>query len=344
MMTGEEATDVVTIADVARRAGVAPSTVSYVLTGRRSISSATRRSVERAIADLDYRPHAGARAMRGSRTHVLALSEPAWTGPFRTNAGEFVHDLSTAARGHGYDLLILTNAEGTAGIRRLAGSRIADGVVLMSVLTDEPRLAVLRELGFPAALLGRPADPQGVPWCDFDFSEAAALAVRELARLGHRSTVLVSASERDFRLGLNYAPRVVSGARTEARRVGMNLAVIHRPSANATLARRIRQALDVEPRPTAIVTHDELPSVIGILREHGLDVPRDISVIAVSTTTNDSEIPLTRMPLPIRDMSELAVAKAVAAIDGCEQEGPSLIPPRLIQGRSVAPPADGVGR
>lgn len=334
----------VTIADVARHAGVAPSTVSYVLTGRRSISSATRRSVERAIADLDYRPHAGARAMRGSRTHVLALSEPGWTGPFRTNAGEFVHDLSTAAREYGYDLLILTNAEGTAGIRRLAGSRIADGAVLMSVLTDEPRLTVLRELGFPAALLGRPADPHGVPWCDFDFNEAGAYAVRELARLGHRSAILVSAAEKEFRLGLNYAPRVVSGARAEARRAGMNLAVIHRPSANATLARRIRQALDVDPRPTAIVTHDELPSVIGILREHGLDVPHDISVIAVSTTTNDSEVPMTRMPLPIRDMCELAVAKAVAAIDGCEQEGPSLIPPRIIQGRSVAPPPDNVDR
>lgn len=334
----------VTIADVARRAGVAPSTVSYVLTGRRSISSQTRRAVERAIADLDYRPHAGARALRGSRTHVLALSEPGWTGPFRTTAGQFVHDLSTAAREYGYDLLILTNAEGTAGIRRLAGSRIADGAVLMSVLTEEPRLPVLRELGFPAALIGRPADPQGVPWCDFDFGEAAGLAVRELARLGHRSTILLSASERDFRLGLNYAPRVVSGARAEARRAAMNLNVINRPATNATMARRIRRALDGDPRPTAIVMHDELPSVIGILRDYGLEVPHDISVIAVSTTTNDSEVPLTRMPLPITEMSELAVAKAIAAIDGCAYEHPSLIPPRLIQGRSVAPPPCPRGR
>jgi DNA-binding LacI/PurR family transcriptional regulator len=62
----------VTLADVARQAGVSASTVSYVLSGKRSISRGTRERVQRAIADLNYHPHAGARALASNRSNVLA--------------------------------------------------------------------------------------------------------------------------------------------------------------------------------------------------------------------------------------------------------------------------------
>ena len=65
-----------TISDVARAAGVSISTVSYVLSGRRPISPETRARVEAAIAELNYHPHAGARALASSRTNALALVAP----------------------------------------------------------------------------------------------------------------------------------------------------------------------------------------------------------------------------------------------------------------------------
>ena len=65
-----------TIADVAKAAGVSSSTVSYVLSGKRPISQATRHRVEKAIRDLGFSPHAGARALASSRTNVLGLVVP----------------------------------------------------------------------------------------------------------------------------------------------------------------------------------------------------------------------------------------------------------------------------
>ena len=62
-----------TIEDVARRAGVARSTVSYALSGKRSISAETRHRIERAIADLGFTPNAGARALATSQTMVLGV-------------------------------------------------------------------------------------------------------------------------------------------------------------------------------------------------------------------------------------------------------------------------------
>src|ERR671916_158444 len=62
----------VTITDVARHAGVAVSTVSYVLSGKRAISPTTRERVLASIDLLGYHPHAGARALASRRAHVIA--------------------------------------------------------------------------------------------------------------------------------------------------------------------------------------------------------------------------------------------------------------------------------
>jgi len=66
----------VTLADVARHAQVAQSTVHYVLSGKRPISEDTRRRVQHAIDELGYHPHAGARALASRRSSVLALVHP----------------------------------------------------------------------------------------------------------------------------------------------------------------------------------------------------------------------------------------------------------------------------
>src|SRR5207302_647483 len=70
----------VKITDVARHAGVSPSTVSYALSGKRPISEETRQRIEASIRELGYRPHAGARALASSRSNVLALVIPLRTG------------------------------------------------------------------------------------------------------------------------------------------------------------------------------------------------------------------------------------------------------------------------
>jgi DNA-binding LacI/PurR family transcriptional regulator len=330
---------VVTIADVARHAGVAPSTVSYVLTNRRSISATTRQAVEQAIRDLDYRPHAGARALRGARTRVIALSFPQETASYHAIDGRFVHHVSTAARAHDYDLLLLAAEESVVGLRRVAGSRLADGVVMMSVLTDDPRIPVVRRLGLPAALLGRPRDSGGLPWCDYDFEGAASLAVRELVRAGHRSVAFVASPDGLFRAGLNFAPRAVAGARAAARESGVRLHVIRASSSHQTLVRRTRAILASDDPPTGIILHHEVQAMPGILRAEGYTIPRDMSLAVIGATPDlASEVPVSRSELPVPEMTSTAVDLALAAIAGESPHG-GLIPARWTKGQTIAPPA-----
>lgn len=70
----------VTITDVARHAGVAVSTVSYVLSGKRAISATTRQRVLASIRDLGFHPNAGARALASKRSNVIALVLPLRAG------------------------------------------------------------------------------------------------------------------------------------------------------------------------------------------------------------------------------------------------------------------------
>lgn len=330
-----------TIADVARRAGVAPSTVSYVLSNRRSISSATRQAVERAIRELDYQPHAGARALRGARTRALAVSVPE-DGPYLPLRWRFVHDLSTAARAHDYDLLLLTGEETVADVRRVARSRLADGAILMSVLTEDPRISVVRELDFPVALLGRPDDPAGLPWCDFDFGGAAAEAVRDLAAAGHRRIGFVGSTDAEFRAGLSYAERGLAGARTGARSTGVKLAVIRSSTVRSTLANRVRRLLAAPQPPTAFVTVHDVPGLVGILREEGARVPAELPVAAVASISGtEDERALTRWELPVAEMTRTVVDLAIAAID--DEPGPpgGLIRVAPTRGRAWTPPSPG---
>src|ERR1700754_4034249 len=95
-----------TLADVARHARVAQSTVHYVLSGKRPISDDTRRRVERAIEELGYHPHAGARALPTRGSGVLVLVHP--LRPERRLPMQMVLSVVPSARGHAHDVLLLT--------------------------------------------------------------------------------------------------------------------------------------------------------------------------------------------------------------------------------------------
>ena len=125
-----------TLADVARHAGVAASTVSYVLSGKRPVSEETRERVARSIELLGYQPHAGARALASAKSNVLALVMPLRKDLYVPVMMEIAIGVVTKARGYGYDVLLLTNDEGSEGIRRVASSPSSSGIRMSIRITS----------------------------------------------------------------------------------------------------------------------------------------------------------------------------------------------------------------
>lgn len=172
----------VTLAEVAQHAGVSASTVSYVLSGKRSISASTRERVEHSIQQLGYHPNAGARALASSRSNIIALMVPLRTDMYVPVMMEIAIAVATSARTHGYDVLLLTGEEGPAAVRRIAGSSLADAMILMDVELHDERLPLLRDSGRTAVLIGLPADTSGLTCVDLDFEATGALCVDHLMR------------------------------------------------------------------------------------------------------------------------------------------------------------------
>ena len=119
------------IKDVAREAGVSASTVSYVLSGKRSISAKTTGKVMAAVEKLGYTPDASARKMRGMRNQIIALSAPIRGDINQARYNAYFLRTAWAARNAGYDVMLLTGPDAVKDIRRVTQSNqmneIAEG-------------------------------------------------------------------------------------------------------------------------------------------------------------------------------------------------------------------------
>jgi len=326
---------VTTIADVAQAAGVSASTVSYVLSGRRSISAATRARVEASIAALDYRPHAGARALASRRTNVLALVVPLRTDVNVPVIMQFVTSVVTAARSYDYDVLLLTKDEGEAGLSRVAGGAMVDALIVMDVESDDDRVPMLRRLRQPAVLIGLPQRSPGISCVDLDFAATGYAAVQHLAEHGHRNIALVGPAPAVYHRGTSYATRFLAGFNDAVAQFGLT-AVAHPCGSNFDGTMECMRQIDTElPSATGLVVHNEmaLAPLLNILRASGRRVPEDMSVVAVCPTdvALGLPIPLTSLDIPTQNIGAIAVEMAMHQLDGRQGPETRLLAPVLTE-------------
>ncbi|WP_150307288.1 LacI family DNA-binding transcriptional regulator [Planctomonas psychrotolerans] len=332
------------IHDVARLAGVSISTVSYALSGKRSIGESTRIRVNDAVEKLGYRAHAGARMLAGERTHILALAAPLHSGTSEPAHMAFVMSVARAAREHDYDVLLLTQDEGADGLQRVALSRLVDGIIVLDVSDQDERVDLIRSLDVPAIFVGVPRDSAGLVCVDMDFEAAATMSVERLAAVGHRSIALLGQSPALYDRGSGFPRRFRDAFLAAAADRGMaaGFAMADRDPAN------VRQALDsllgTDPGVTGLVLHTDegvQTTALGILRERGVRMPHDLSVLSAcsSFSTEHFEPPLDTIPLVPDDSCVPAVALAVQQVGAPIAPRVELIPPRYVGHGSVVPPA-----
>lgn len=332
----------VTISDVARDAGVSPSTVSYALSGKRSISAETRHRVEQSIRRLGYHPHAGARALASSRTNVLALVIPLRVDLNVPVVMQFVAAAVTAARGHDHDLLLLTKDEGPEGVRRVAASAIADAVIVMDVEASEPRVPVLQSLGCPAVLIGVPDQPRDLSCVDLDFAAAGSAAVGHLAELGHREIALLGPSPAVYERGTSYAGRFLRGFTSAVTEHELSARTSGCVPSYDGVRTWLDELLRRQPGTTGLVVHNEavLSALLAELSLRGKRVPADMSIVAVcpDDMVEIHGVALTSVAIPTAEVGQLAVEMAMRQLDGVGQPEIRLLSPRLTVRDSTAAP------
>jgi DNA-binding LacI/PurR family transcriptional regulator len=336
----------VTLADVARHAGVSASTVSYVLSGKRSISPETRRRVERSVTELGYHPNAGARALAARRSQIIALVVPLRADVYVPIMMEIAVSVTVAARRYGYDVLLLTKDEGPEGVRRVAGSGLADAVILMDVELADERLPLLRAQGTQAALIGVPDDPRGVSCVDHDFAAMGALCADHLADLGHREIAFIGYGSAVYHRHAGYAEHTLAGFRERAGQRGLRF--VHRPCEGTyeSTAGAFARILADRPATTGFVVQNEgaIGPLLSLLRTSGRTVPEDASMVALCPEQlAEQHAPrLTAVTGPAEELGRVAVDQVMARINAVDRgEQPEdelvLLTPTLTVRESTAP-------
>ncbi|MBO1752123.1 LacI family DNA-binding transcriptional regulator [Actinotalea sp. BY-33] len=270
-----------TIGDVARIAGVSRSTASYALSGKRAISEEVRERVAAAVRELGYTPNAGARALATSQTMVIGLLAQFMEDEFAPAMLQYILGVSNTARELGYDILLVTEEDGTRALRRITDSRMVDGIVLLNVAEDDDRLPILRAASQPGALVGLPADCTGVDVFDLDFEEAGRLMVERLHRLGHRELILVSQPEHVVERGGAYVWRLQNAAVEQAQNRGITLHAVFGSSGQPEVGQQLHAMLDAHPEATGLLINNEAAAAAlpTVLHSRGLTAPEDLSVI-----------------------------------------------------------------
>ena len=332
----------VTIADVARHAGVSSSTVSYVLSGKRTISEDTRERVRLAVEALEYRPNASARALASRRVNALAL-----VAPFRPDNNvpvllEFVASIAAAAREHDHDVLLVTQEEGDEGVLRVRDSSLVDAALVMDLEMDDARLPMLRSSGLPCVLIGYPADPGQLSCVDLDMHQAGARAVDHLADLGHSTIAMFGSPHAVYQRESTYAMRFASGFEEGARRRGVSAQWRPVDQRHEAAAAALDAVLDAQPGTTGIVVHNEaiLPALLTAFEARGLRVPDDISLIALCPTdmAENQRVPLTNIAVPAAEIGRVAVEMVLHRLDGGGGAEIRLLAPELTVRSSTGSP------
>jgi len=332
-----------TIKDVAARAGVSLSTVSYVLNGNRPITSATRDRVMAAIRDLGYTRNAAARTLAGSRSHILALILPPGDAGLGATIGQFVAGAAAQAESYGYSLVVWPFAnEESDKVDRLVRERLADGVLVMEVALDDQRIDALEGAGTPFTMIGRTADLTGRSWVDTDFDATVSDAIGRLVALGHTHVALINHSS--ARLAERYGAAVRTRDAFFSETAKHGLVAQHVPCDDSPLAGQavVAEVLGRDSATSAFVTLNETATfgVVSELARRGCRIPEDVSVVGIVTSpmiATMSYPPLTSWQAPGYLIGKTAVDELIEVLDNePRHDRPRLIPCIYAEGGSLA--------
>ncbi|MEV5410605.1 LacI family DNA-binding transcriptional regulator [Thermopolyspora sp. NPDC052614] len=332
-----------TIGDIARRAGVSKGAVSYALNGRPGVSDATRRRIIEIAAEIGWQPSSAARALSDGRADVLGLvvDRPARTLGLEPFFMQLISGIEGALASRSIGLLLQMTEDQNTEIefyRRWWAQRRVDGVILVDLRLDDPRVRVLEELRMPAVVIGGPEGVGGLPAVWSDDGEAIRSVLEYLAALGHRSIARVAGVRALLHTELR--TRAMDEIAAE---LGVETITVYTDYSGEEGASATRSLLARRPRPTAIVYDNDVMAVAGaaVAQEMGVPVPGGLSIVA----WDDS--PLCRLVHPrmsavSRDIAGYGAHAAECLLDviaGREITAFQDATPKFVPRGSTAPPS-----
>lgn len=328
----------ITIKDVAKRAGVSPSTVSRVISNNKRISPATTDKIRKIMEEMGYHPNLMAKSLVSKTTNTIGmiLPQPAEEAFLNLFFPEFIRGLVSQSAREGYDFMMTSGAneqEEVEAVARLVRGRRVDGVVLLSSRKNDPVISFLHANKFPFVVIGRSEEYPDILSVDTDNIRAAYDVTKHLINNGHERIGLVSGPSR-----LTISQDRLEGYRKALTESGLPVNpqwVVEGEFSQESGVRAASHMMSLAERPTALVVIDDV-SATGVLRglkELGYNVPHDVSIasfnnIAISQLTSP---PISSVDINIYQLGYTASQTLIDSIrGGTFQRNRIIIPHQLI--------------
>lgn len=319
--------------DVARRANVSLSTVSYALNGTRPISEKTRQHIFAVMDELGYRPNILARGLASKRSKIIALLFPTPERGMGSTELEFVTSAADIARELGYNLILWPSELRDIGeLRKFTQQGLVDGVILMEVRLNDERVNLLRRINFPFSMIGRCEDLTDILYTDVDFEQTALDAVDYLTKLGHAHIGFLNQSEAVYEQGYGPAIRTEAGFKKAMQSRGLQAVTRLCRTAPQAGYEAFNELLAKYPELTALVVMNEraVPGIIQAVLDRGWNIPDDFSLMGVVSSAHAAEMmrpPLTTLDVQAKELGHLGVKLLIQQLDQQTSENRQVLVP-----------------
>ncbi|NLO84715.1 MAG: LacI family transcriptional regulator [Clostridiales bacterium] len=274
-----------TIKDIAREAGVSPSTVSRALHNNPRISEDVRIKIKRIAKEMDFHPNQMARSLVSRTSRIVGIVFP---GNAEQSLGHPFYPAVLQGLGHvagerKYHMLLATGSDAVTAeeaTSKLVESGYVSGLIVLAA-EDSPE----EDVSVPVVVIGRPPNAKECYYVDTDNIKAGYTATQYLLDRGHRRILLIGYDKQyivtvDRRRGYE---RALLESGIEFRRDWVVPSQFIQNNTDSDLLGAIFKADD---RPTAVVSMDDALSIglAGFLSTMGLSVPSDVSIISFNNT------------------------------------------------------------
>jgi DNA-binding LacI/PurR family transcriptional regulator len=342
--SSEEAT-MATMREVAQQAGVSVATVSFVVNDTKPVTEATRARVEAAMDSLGFRRNVLARALASQRTRIIAVAFPAAQHRLGATALSILTSAAGAASDRGHNIVLWPTGYDDGKLEEYVRGGLVDGVLLMEVRAEDPRIAVLEALRMPFGLIGRSESDEKHPFVDIDFEHAVIDGLDHLTGIGHSRIALVVGEADDEDFG-GYGPilRTTETYLAQMRARGLDPVVV--PSSHdAVGGMRAAETLALEHADVTgvlVLNESALVGFLSGIARQGLSVPADLSVLGLATSRDNVAIAnpmLSTIAAPGDEVGLLAATRLIESLEGENVEAARILVRCDLQlADSTAPP------
>lgn len=273
----------ITISDVAKRAGVSVATVSRVMNGVESVTPKNLQAVEKAIAEMNYKPNSIGRNLRCAQTNRIVVLQPSIANPFYSRV---VRGINAKAREAGYQIMVCdtnSNPELEQSYLDLLEHRVADGAILITSCLEP---AEYREIAnrYPLIFCCEYYSDPAIPCVTMDNVQAVKDAIHYLISIGHRRIGFFSSYNKYLTVGQR-----LQGYKLALEEEGIpieddlivNIGPIHDEFIWEVSLKQATRFSEMKHPPTAVFCSSDMVAIAAnhAFKAQGVRVPEDISIM-----------------------------------------------------------------